>query len=166
VGTKSPPLGTETEHFDGTNWTVTGPGNSDIELACASGADCWGLEQPYISTNADHFDGTSWSSSTLPGSLEGLTCVNHNDCWAVGGEGQILNMAWPSRSGYREVAGDGGVFTFGGAGFFGSTGGLTLNRPVVGMAATLDDGGYWLVASDGGVFTFGDERFIGSNGGM
>ena len=42
---------------------------------------------------------------------------------------------------------------------------LTLNKPVVGMAATPDGKGYWLVASDGGVFTFGDAQFYGSTGG-
>ena len=40
----------------------------------------------------------------------------------------------------------GGVFTFGGAPFYGSAGALRLNMPIVGMAATPDGGGYWLVA--------------------
>ena len=51
-------------------------------------------------------------------------------------------------------------------GFYGSTGGMHLNQPVVGMAATPDGGGYWLVAADGGVFSFGDARFFGSTAGM
>jgi hypothetical protein len=68
--------------------------------------------------------------------------------------------------GYWLVASDGGIFTFGRAGFLGSTGGLALNQPVVGMAATTDDGGYWLVASDGGIFSFGDAGFYGSTGGI
>jgi len=38
-------------------------------------------------------------------------------------------------SGYRLVASDGGIFGFGDAGFFGSTGAVALNRPIVGMAA-------------------------------
>jgi hypothetical protein len=67
--------------------------------------------------------------------------------------------------GYWEVASDGGVFSFGNAGFFGSTGGLRLNRPVDGIGATPDSRGYWLVASDGGVFNFGDAVFSGSMGG-
>jgi len=43
-----------------------------------------------------------------------------------------------------------GIFAFGDAGFFGSTGNRRLNRPIVGMAATPTGKGYWLVASDGG----------------
>jgi hypothetical protein len=66
--------------------------------------------------------------------------------------------------GYWQVGADGGVFTFGAAQFYGSTGSLKLNRPVVGMAATPNGKGYWLVASDGGVFSFGDAQFYGSTG--
>ncbi len=69
-------------------------------------------------------------------------------------------------TGYWEVASDGGVFSFGDAHFYGSTGGIHLNQPIVGMAATPGGGGYWLVASDGGIFTFGDARFYGSTGGI
>jgi hypothetical protein len=50
--------------------------------------------------------------------------------------------------------------------FHGSTGGLRLNRPIVGMAATPSGHGYWLVASDGGIFTFGDAEFHGSTGSL
>ncbi len=50
---------------------------------------------------------------------------------------------------------DRGVSNYGDAAFYGSTGGTTLNKPIVGMAATPDGKGYWLVASDGGIFTYG-----------
>jgi ribosomal protein L24E len=73
--------------------------------------------------------------------------------------------ASPSGNGYWLVASDGGIFTFGDAGFFGSTGSLALVKPVVGMTATPDGHGYWLVASDGGIFTFGDAGFFGSGAG-
>jgi sugar lactone lactonase YvrE len=72
----------------------------------------------------------------------------------------------PGSGGYRLVASDGGVFSFGDAGFFGSTGGVRLARPIVGMASTPSGRGYWLVASDGGIFSFGDARFFGSTGGL
>jgi hypothetical protein len=60
------------------------------------------------------------------------------------------------------VAADGGIFTFGSAGFFGSAGSLALNAPVVSMAPTPDGKGYTLAASDGGIFTYGDAKFYGS----
>jgi Glycosyl hydrolases family 43 len=73
----------------------------------------------------------------------------------------------PSRpAGYDFVATDGGVFDYGSLPFCGSAGGLSLNKPVVGMATTRDRGGYWLVASDGGIFTYGDAAFHGSAGSL
>jgi hypothetical protein len=71
-----------------------------------------------------------------------------------------------SAHGYWLVGSDGGIFTFGGASFYGSTGALALQRPVVGMSLTSDRRGYWLVASDGGVFAFGDASFFGSIPGL
>jgi hypothetical protein len=76
------------------------------------------------------------------------------------------SKAPPSNAGYWEVASDGGLFAFGDAGFFGSTGSMHLNEPIVGMAPTPDGQGYWLVASDGGLFAFGDAGFFGSQGGQ
>jgi hypothetical protein len=64
--------------------------------------------------------------------------------------------------GYWLTGTDGGIFAFGTARFFGSTGNLHLQRPIVGMAPTSDHGGYLLVASDGGVFAFGDATYFGS----
>ena len=72
----------------------------------------------------------------------------------------------PSAHGVWVVGGDGGIFSFGDAPFFGSTGGMHLNQPIVGMAATSSGRGYWLVASDGGIFSFGDARFYGSTGNL
>jgi hypothetical protein len=68
--------------------------------------------------------------------------------------------------GYWMVATDGGIFSYGRARFFGSTGAIRLNQPIVGMAATPTGEGYWTVATDGGVFSFGDARFFGSTGAM
>ncbi len=72
----------------------------------------------------------------------------------------------PSGRGYWLFASDGGVFSFGDAHFYGSTGALRLRAPIVSMATTPSGRGYWLFASDGGVFTFGDARFYGSTGAM
>ncbi|MHB1488861.1 MAG: polysaccharide deacetylase family protein [Acidimicrobiales bacterium] len=99
--------------------------------------------------------------------------VNYGSATAVTGAGPVQSAhhlvgaaATPSGLGYWTTASDGGVFAFGDAGYFGSTGAMRLNQPVVGMAATPDGKGYWLTAADGGVFAFGDAGFYGSAGAM
>ena len=77
---------------------------------------------------------------------------------------RVVNNPSGGLSGYWVVAADGGIFSFGEAQFYGSTGGIRLNSPILGMAATSTGGGYWLVAADGGIFSFGDARFYGSTG--
>jgi hypothetical protein len=71
----------------------------------------------------------------------------------------------PPNSSYWLVASDGGIFSYGNAQFYGSTGGLVLNKPVVAMASTSSGNGYWFVASDGGIFDYGGAPFFGSEGG-
>jgi hypothetical protein len=77
-----------------------------------------------------------------------------------------FTYATPPPHGYWLVGSDGGIFTFGDALFYGSTGSLRLQRPVVGIVPTSNRGGYWLDASDGGVFSFGDAGFYGSIPGL
>ena len=74
--------------------------------------------------------------------------------------------ATPTGRGYILLGADGGIFTFGDARFYGSTGGMHLNARVLDLAMTADGHGYWFVAADGGVFTFGDAPFHGSTGNM
>ncbi|HET9104468.1 MAG TPA: hypothetical protein VFN55_14025 [Solirubrobacteraceae bacterium] len=69
-----------------------------------------------------------------------------------------------SASAFWMTGSDGGVYSFGGAGAYGSLLGTSLNAPIVGMAATPDGEGYWLVGGDGGIFNFGDAGFYGSAG--
>jgi hypothetical protein len=71
-----------------------------------------------------------------------------------------------SSSGYWLVGSDGGIYAFGDAHFDGSTAGIALAHPIVGIAATPDGKGYWLVASDGGIYAFGDAHFDGSTAGI
>jgi hypothetical protein len=75
-------------------------------------------------------------------------------------------LATSDGKGYWLVSSDGGVFSFGDAGFYGSAGNLRLNKPIVAAMSTPDGKGYWLVSSDGGVFSFGDASFYGSTGNL
>ncbi len=63
--------------------------------------------------------------------------------------------------GYWLVARDGGIFSYNRP-FFGSTGSIKLNQPIVGMATTNDENGYLMAAADGGIFAFGDAYYAGS----
>ncbi len=72
----------------------------------------------------------------------------------------------PRLTGYWMASADGGVFSFGNAGFYGSVGGSRLNSPIVTLASLPNGKGYWLAASDGGIFAFGAAAFHGSTGGM
>ncbi len=74
--------------------------------------------------------------------------------------------ATPDGHGYWLVASDGGIFSYGDAGFHGSSGSIALNKPIVGMMSSFDGNGYWLVASDGGIFSYGDTGFEGSAGSL
>ena len=77
---------------------------------------------------------------------------------------RVLNNPSGGLSGYWVAGPDGGVFSFGEAQFWGSTGGLKLNQPIVDLAGTPSAAGYWMVASDGGIFAFGAAGFFGSTG--
>jgi len=102
----------------------------------------------------------------LSSSDGGVFALGSPFCGSAGGlvlHAPVVGVAKsPNTTGYWLVAGDGGVFAYGGAPFYGSMGGVALAQPVVGMAATRDGRGYWLVAADGGVFAFGDAQYFGS----
>jgi hypothetical protein len=53
-------------------------------------------------------------------------------------------------------------FAFGDARYFGSTAGIALRQPVVGISVTPRGNGYGLATRDGGVFNFGAARFHGA----
>jgi hypothetical protein len=109
-----------------------------------AGAAAPGLQ---ISTSSPAVQGTSAAA-----------CLSTNTCKG--------SLSLTPQHGYWLVGGDGGIFTFGSAQFFGSMGSFHLQRPIVGIAPTWDHGGYWLVAADGGVFAFGDAGFYGSIPGL
>jgi outer membrane protein assembly factor BamB len=133
------------------------------------GGNLYALNAANGSTVQQFSIGSSPSSFPSPAAADGLVLApSSNQIHAFTGPAGLPGppSAPPPRAGYWMVASDGGVFSFGGSNFFGSTGAINLNRPVVGMAATPDHNGYWLVASDGGIFSFGDAGFFGSTGSL
>lgn len=85
----------------------------------------------------------------------------------------VAVLVHPS-GGYLQVGADGGIFAWNDndepddtvSFFFGSTGGMQLNAPVVAACWSPTQMGYWLAAADGGVFNFGDAGFHGGMGGQ
>jgi hypothetical protein len=84
----------------------------------------------------------------------------------VSAQSAVTEVQVSNGGGYWLVGSDGGVFAFGDAGFFGSTGDRKLNAPVIAVVPTPTKAGYWLLSQDGGVFAFGDAGFFGSTGDM
>ncbi|HET6794936.1 MAG TPA: hypothetical protein VFH45_10855, partial [Acidimicrobiales bacterium] len=72
----------------------------------------------------------------------------------------------PDGNGYWLAGADGGVFSYGDAGFYGSAAPARPHAPIVAVAPTPDGKGYWLAGADGGVFSYGDAGFYGSAGGV
>jgi hypothetical protein len=60
----------------------------------------------------------------------------------------------PGSPGYRMVAADGGIFTFGGAPFYGSPAATGVSAPVVGMSPDPQTGGYWITTSAGDLYAY------------
>ena len=123
------------------------------------GSGVWSMWQytgtgsvPGVSGNVDR--------DVCNGSANGFIATHHG----------LLNrlgvVSTGSGAGYWIVASDGGVFSFGNAGFYGSLGGQSLNAPVSGMARTTNSAGYRLCARDGGVFCFGNAGYFGSMAGQ
>ena len=123
------------------------------------------------------FDNTkSQCASTL---APGASCVLHFDFLPGGvgtrteyvsvldadSSGITIALTGVGSIGYYQVTSQGAVGHAGDAAYYGQVT-TTLNKPIVGIAPTGDDGGYWLVGADGGVFSFGDAHFYGSTGGL
>ncbi|HEY5108097.1 MAG TPA: PQQ-binding-like beta-propeller repeat protein, partial [Acidimicrobiales bacterium] len=125
---------------------------------------------PVTGHQAQSFDvGTPTTHFPSPAAADGLVIApSSNQLHAFVGPAGLPGPPAPAPAtpGYWLAASDGGIFTFGDAAFWGSTGALSLARPIVGLAATPDRRGYWLVASDGGVFSYGDAGFYGSTGAL
>ena len=135
--------------------SISGPANSSITLPSATYAghtfDGW-----FTQSSGGTRVGGAGSSFTIPFGGTNLFAQ-----WTA-----VAPPPPPPAHGYWLVGSDGGIFAFGSAQFYGSMGGIALQRPVVGIVSTRDRGGYWLDASDGGVFSFGETQFYGSIPGL
>ena len=149
-GAGSPPI-----QAGGLLWAING-GNM-VAIDPTTGAQ---VQSVSVGGEANHFPTPSVGDGLL-------LAPSTNQVFAFSGSAGLPGppSPVPPNSSYWMDASDGGIFTFGSAGFFGSAGSLVLNRPVVGMAPSPARRGYWLVASDGGIFNFGDAAFDGSMGG-
>ncbi len=155
------------------SWTDGAGGSGTAGPQSVAVPDCAALpiSQHALSISSSAATSAYWYATNggeslgfMPG--QGHASLNYGGLQGLPLNAPIVGMAaTPDGNGYWFVGADGGVFNFGLAQFFGSTGALHLNAPIVGMASTPDGGGYWLVAKDGGVFAFGDAPFYGSMGG-
>ena len=161
-------------------------------VTCLSANACWAVGAFSVPTGQqkgwnpqsliERWDGSAWSVDESPAVnavsfLYGVACWRGARCFATGFSVADPNNFTPrtlieetmlpaaGSQGFEAVAGDGGMFNLGDAGFYGSMGGHRLVAPTVGTAVTTDGRGYWLAAADGGVFSFGDARFHGSMAG-
>jgi hypothetical protein len=179
------------ETWNGTVWTITTSPNTSTTLSqgltgvsCFSATTCSAVGQanaasgPSPATLALSWNGTAWSivpntpnDGTNGTNTTGVSCITNWACMASGFATVSASfvpfaMSAPiARTGYRFVASDGGIFSYGaGAPFLGSMGGTHLNKPIVGMAVMPGGDGYDMVATDGGIFNFGSAQFYGSTG--
>ena len=154
--------GSSTDSIDlsSNDLTFSGPGADDYVVTPAPGCPGDGVSIVILASGAactmdvDFFPGAlgDRSASMTVEGLDGTTAS--------------IDLSGAGTIGYYQVDSAGKVAHMGDAAFYGDVGGSHLNKPIVGMAATGDDGGYWLVASDGGIFNYGDANFYGSTGAL
>jgi hypothetical protein len=157
---------------------VTGPPRSSYASGLVQFANPQGVIQPIPAQQIDSFGAVDLSGLNFSGDLMPQFVVTLNGL-SSSPANVVLKLTWDAPyaltciaegqsasniPGYWMVASDGGIFNYANAGFFGSTGNISLNQPIVGIAVPTIRAGYWLVASDGGVFAFGNAGFYGSTG--
>ena len=150
----SVPLGsTASESF-----TVSNTGGEDLTITKSKPP----VTGPFSATTALAEGTTLAPGSSLTETVDftPTTLGSVADTWSINGDDGLgvrtisftgAGIIPPTWHGYWLVGSDGGIFSFGSAQFYGSMGGVALQRPVVGIVAAQGDDGYWLDASDGGV---------------
>jgi hypothetical protein len=118
------------------------PVSALLSFVVSSGSDAGAIFSPFGSPTTGDVPSTNQVTPILAGLTYGFGPTNS----------------------YWVVTATASVHPFGSAKTFGSL--SSLNKPIVGMAPTLNGLGYWLVASDGGIFGYGNAAFLGSRGGQ
>lgn len=154
--------GSADQTFVTKNYTIADLLGADVAAVIHAGSDNYGNIPAIYRYDADN-DGPSIGD---PIGADPDTTGKTGDAGARKACGPVKAPGGSAKTGYWLAASDGGVFNFGDAGFFGSAGNITLNQPIVAIAATPSGDGYWLTASDGGIFSYGDAGFLGSTGGI
>jgi hypothetical protein len=179
TGTDTPPLVASTSNLgfgEATLGTYVGPMSVVVSNRSTS-VDEFNTNSDFVFSGIGANDYEAIPDDTCPTSVD---TVRLNDVYFAPGtlgsrpatfsiddtlnSGVSVALSGTGGIGYYQVDSSGNVATAGDAGYFGDAGGAPLNKPIVGMAATGDNGGYWLVASDGGIFAYGDAGFYGSTG--
>jgi hypothetical protein len=138
-------------YWTGSGWAEVSPQSFDAAAGCITST----LTDTSAPTIADMLSTTvifGVASPTPPTSTKPITVTQPSSV----------------TRGYWLFGADGGVFSFGGAQYYGSVPQVlgakaeTLAAPITGAAVPAGGGGYWMVGSDGGVFAFGDAPYLGS----
>jgi hypothetical protein len=113
---------------------------------------------------------TNCSSSPQPSYCARLADANellaaYNQAPAASAVQIIRN---PAGSGYWLLSAQGGVYSYGGAPFFGSAAGQSYfaGQRAVGMAADPAGTGYWIVSAAGGIYSYGSAPSYGAAAGQ
>jgi hypothetical protein len=148
-----PPMGYEPFSATETNgiWGPVSPVNNLVayseftSVSCTSAGNCTGIgrqfaspERPFFTSETNGTWGPAAQVNNLASdTLDGVSCTSAGNCTAVGEDAQIqpIYVTATAAGHYWLVGSDGGIFSYGDAGFFGSHGGSPLNSPVVGMAS-------------------------------
>ncbi|HXZ62068.1 MAG TPA: hypothetical protein VEG62_04940, partial [Acidimicrobiales bacterium] len=155
--------GTGTDTFDATtDLQFSGPGADDYLIVPDNSGGC-----PYATGTTVSLTGGEQCTMDVyfyPGALgDRSASVTIDDTES---SGVTISLSGSGTIGYYQVDSQGNVAYAGDAAYYGDIAGAPLNKPIVAITPTGDDGGYWLVASDGGIFSYGDAGFYGSTGNL
>jgi hypothetical protein len=150
---------TDTIDMAGDGLSFSGPGDDDYlvvpESSCPGNGTTTVVLVPSASCSMDVYFypgalGSRPATITIKGSADTT--------------GTTVQVTGTGAIGYYQVDQFGDVAHAGDAGYYGDASNLQLNKPIVAITPTGNDGGYWLVASDGGIFSYGSADFYGSAG--